>query len=399
MRAAAAIAKGPDWRVALRHLNRQWRAAFGRDQPVDLAVLFAGAAYAGNFAALLGEVRASTGATLLVGCSGQGVIGTGREIEGEPALSLLVLSLPGARLRASHLLPDDVEHRRTPQAWHRLTGVYPADVTAWLLLADPFSMDAEMLLGALSVAYPGVPLMGGMASGSLARRRTHLFLNGRVYDRGAVALALGGPYRVRPLVAQGAAPIGRPWTVTGARGNAIETIGQRPAYRVLAETLQTLPAPLQQRAEENLLVGLAMDEYRDVLRHGDFLIRNLLGVIPGTGALAVAGLPRIGQTMQFQLRDPEAADEELRVLLQRAAEDLGDRRPGAALLFSCNGRGVGLFGTPDHDARAVEAHLGPVPLAGVFCNGEIGPVGERAYLHGFTASLALIVPEESAAGL
>ena len=199
-------------------------------------------------------------------------------------------------------------------------------------------------------------------------------------------IGLGGAACLRPVVSQGCEPIGDAWTITDVAGHIVKTIGSRPAYQVLVETVQGLDAARRQRANGNLLVGLAMDEYRDEFERGDFLIRNLMGVDPKSGAIAVAAEPRIGQTLQFQIRDAHAADEELRHMLRSTL----DSPSAAALLFACNGRGVGLFGAPDHDARTVRELLGPVPLAGLFCNGEIGPVGAATYVHGFTASLALI---------
>jgi small ligand-binding sensory domain FIST len=115
-----------------------------------------------------------------------------------------------------------------------------------------------------------------------------------------------------------------------------------------------------------------------------------MGVDRSSGALAVAANPRVGQTLQFQVRDARAADEELRHLLGAAAHDL-PALPAAALLFACNGRGVGLFGAPDHDVRATRELLGEPAVAGFFCNGEIGPVGGSTFVHGFTASLGLFV--------
>jgi small ligand-binding sensory domain FIST len=218
-----------------------------------------------------------------------------------------------------------------------------------------------------------------------------LFLNWDVHHGGAVLVALGGEYAVRTVVSQGTEPIGEPWTVTEAERNLLRTIGGRPAYEVLTETFRALPAPLQERAARNLLVGLAADEYRDRFGRGDFLIRNLIGVERETGALAISALPRVGQTVQFQLRDADAADAELHALLAGARTDLGETAPIAALLCSCNGRGRGLFGATDHDARVLGEELGPLPVAGLFCNGEIGPVGGVPFLHGFTASVGLIV--------
>ena len=390
MRAAAAIAQRPHGRDALAEATSQM-PLLSSGEVVDLALLFASSEYVEEFPELVTNVRSATGARFLIGCSGQGIIGVGREVEGEPALALLALSLPGAVLSAVRLSQGDLERSHRPEEWHRLTGVLPDDVNAWFLFADPFTLDAEGLLVAVSEAYPGTPLVGGLASGDFRLRRTHLFLDDEVYDHGAIALALGGAYGVRTIVSQGCAPIGEPWTITGAQGHLIETIAQRPAYEVLLETVQALSPEVQQRARGNLFVGLAMDEYRDEFCRGDFLIRNLVGADPESGALAVGVLPRVGQTVQFQLRDPAAADEDLRELLERAKAELGGEEPVGALLCSCNGRGVGLFGMPDHDARTVAERLGPIPLAGFFCNGEIGPVGSRNFLHGYTASIALVV--------
>lgn len=231
--------------------------------------------------------------------------------------------------------------------------------------------------------------MGGMASGDREARRTQLFLDGQVYEDGAVALAIGGPLTIRSIVSQGCNPIGRPWTITGAEGQYIQTIGGRPALEVLLETIAELPPGEQERAQQNLLIGLAMDEYREEFGRGDFVIRNLLGANRENGAIAVAAAPREGQTLQFQVRDAAAADEDLRLLLEEARAASPGTDSIAALLWSCNGRGQGLFGTPDHDAKAIAEILGPIPLAGFFCNGEIGPVGSINYLHGFTASIAL----------
>ncbi|HEU5381416.1 MAG TPA: FIST C-terminal domain-containing protein, partial [Ktedonobacteraceae bacterium] len=186
-------------------------------------------------------------------------------------------------------------------------------------------------------------------------------------------------------------PIGETWTITGVRDNLITTISNRPAYDMLVETFKSLPPRVQQRAQRNLLVGLAADEYLETFHRGNFLIRPLIGVERGTGALSIGALPRIGQTVQFQMRDALAADLDLNELLDQVSATLGHQSPIAGLLCSCNGRGSGLFGTPNHDACAVARQLGPFPLAGLFCNGEIGPIGARPFLHGFTASLALLI--------
>ncbi len=396
--AASGISRQLSWRDALAEALAQipdlgGAGAVGGTR-ADLCFLFASPAFADHFGVLLVDASDATGARFTIGCSGQGVIGAGREIEGEPALSLLVLRLPGAVLRPARVTQQDIERCKDLEDWRALTGVAPGDANAWFLFADPFTVDGEGLLAALSQAYPGTPLVGGMASGDVQRRRTHVFLNRKVYEDGAVALALGGAYTVRTVVSQGCMPIGRPWTITGADGQFIQTIAQRSAYEVLAETVKTLSPAVAERARGNLLVGLAMDEYREELGRGDFLIRNIVGVDRDSGALAVSAFPRVGQTVQFQIRDRATADEDLNEMLAVVAASSA-QPPVAALLCSCNGRGIGLFGTPHHDAGVLDRRLGPLPAAGFFCNGEIGPVGSRNFLHGFTASIALIVPAHS----
>ena len=385
--AASAIVRHPDWRAALAGVLQH---VTERVASPDLAVLFASASYEHEFPELLQRTQQALQSRVLIGCSGQGVIGPSTEVEGEPALTLLTLSLPDALLEARHLSQAELQRCDSADATRALLGVPLDDVSTWILLADPFTLDGERLLAVLSAAYPGVPLLGGMASGEQANRRTHLFLNGQVHIDGALALAVGGPLTIRSIVSQGCNPIGRPWTITGAQNQIVSSIAGRPALEVLTETIEQLPEEERQRAQQNLLIGLAMDEYRDDFGRGDFLIRNLLGADRESGAIAVSALPREGQTLQFQVRDAEAADEDLRLLLDEAKTSaLAGGEPMAALLWSCNGRGQGLFGSPDHDAKAIADILGPIPLAGFFCNGEIGPVGSENYLHGFTASIAL----------
>lgn len=389
--AHGAVAAGATWEEALEGVLSQTGESV---QGADLALVFASHVFAPRFDQLLARVHELTGALVVAGCSGQAIIGAGREIERQPAVSLLAATLPGVVLHPMHITQTKMQRCNSADDWLALIGVAPEDVNAWIILADPFRLDIDALLAGLSLAYPAAPLIGGLASGDFRARRTHVFFNAGVYDEGAVLIGIGGAYTIQTVVAQGAQPIGETWTVTGAEGQWITSIGGRQPAEVLNETVQTLSAANRARARNNLLVGLAMDEYKTDFVRGDFLIRNLMGSDQPSGALAVSDLPRVGQTVQFQLRDSWAADTDLKEMLIAAKAELGDSAPVAALLCSCNGRGENLFGVPHHDAAAVAEHLGPVPLAGFFCNGEIGPVGGRPYVHGFTASLGLIVPVE-----
>jgi small ligand-binding sensory domain FIST len=391
MKAQAAIATGQNWREALDQAVPQL-SMLADGTKIDITLLFASDAYAADFPALLAEVRRLTGGGVLLGCSGQGIIGPGREVEHEPAVSVQLFSLPGAALTPARLEPADVSGEDAPRVLAERLGHSADRVSAWLFFVDPFSVDSERLLALLAAGSDDVPLIGGLASGDFRRRQTFVFLNDDVFANGVAGVALGGAFTVRTIVSQGAMPIGEPWTITEADGNFIQTIGMRPALEVLAETFEKLPPELQRRAQSNVLVGLAIDEYRDQFERGDFLIRNLVAVDQEHGTIAVGAYPRVGQTIQFQLRDPVAADEELKAMLIRTQLDLGDQQPVGALLCSCTGRGAGLFGAPDHDAQALVERFGDLPVAGFFCNGEIGPVGAKNFLHGYTASIALILP-------
>ena len=232
---------------------------------------------------------------------------------------------------------------------------------------------------------PGTVVMGGMASGGTGPGDTRLFLDDRVVDTGAVGARMPG-IRIRPLVSQGCRPIGNVYTVTRAAGNVIHELGGRPPLQRLQELVETLPSGDRELVGRGLHVGRVIDEYKAEPERGDFLIRGIVGVDPQSGALAVGDRIEVGETIQFHVRDAATADEDLRTLLEREAE------PAAgALLFTCNGRGSRLFSVPDHDASLVSEKLGGLPLAGFNCAGEIGPVGGKNFLHGFTASIALFV--------
>ncbi|HEY4383150.1 MAG TPA: FIST N-terminal domain-containing protein [Ktedonobacteraceae bacterium] len=388
--AQAAIAANENWEAALQAVLSQIGPG-----AVDVVFLFASSAYAEHYPELLRGVLHATGASLLLGCSGQGIVGGGQELEDVPSLSLLTLSLPGTSFRAIRLTQELLDQELRPLDWQRKLALSPEDVNAWLLFADPFQMDCEGLIESLSTAYPGLPMVGGLASSDFVERRTFIFWNEEVFTDGGIALALGGDYTIMPLISQGCDPIGETWTITKVQDDGlIETISNRPALHMLTETFQGLRPDIQHRAQRNLLIGLAADEYLDTFERGSFLIRTLLGVDRRTGSIAIGAFPRVGQTIQFQMRDADTADLDLKELLKQARITLVNNRPVAALLCTCNGRGENMFAEPNHDASLVEHYLGPLPMSGLFCNGEIGPIGQKPHLHGFTASLALFVKKE-----
>jgi small ligand-binding sensory domain FIST len=199
---------------------------------------------------------------------------------------------------------------------------------------------------------------------------------------GAVAVLLSDDVPVTPVVSQGCRPIGQPFTVTNAKQNLVLELAGQPAMQRLQELVLAADEDERELMRQGLHLGVVVDEHKLDFSRGDFLVRNVLGADRNNGAIAVGELVQVGQTVQFHVRDANAADEDLRALLNSVEGD-------AALLFTCNGRGSHLFGVPNHDAGVVDDLLGPLPLAGAFCAGEIGPVGGKNFLHGFTASLAV----------
>lgn len=328
---------------------------------------------------------------LLAGCSSQALIVGAQEVEQNAGITLGLYSLPGADLKGFHFTQAQVEQCSGPAYWRSETGLQPDQTNGWLVFIDPFHLDSESWLKTWNEAYAPRPVLGGLASGDLTEQTTQIYLNGDVFEEGGVALSFGGAVGLAGVTSQGCTPIGETWTLTKVEQNIIHEIGNRPAYEVLAETFNQLAPEDQKKARGNLFIGLVVNEYLEDFHRGDFLIRNLLGADPRSGSIAVGALPRLGQTVQFQRRSATAATEDMDELLTRARAKLGAATIYGGCLCSCNGRGQGLFGKPNHDAQMVQQRLGPLGLSGFFCNGEIGPVGQKNFLHGYTASLALFI--------
>lgn len=358
---------------------------------VSLGLVFLNPRFYAQAGQILELLQVHARIPLLAGCSGMSLISGNQEMEDESGLVLGLYHLPGADLKAVHFSQEDLQETTDPAYWPRKTGVSREETNGWLVFADPFTLDAEHWMESWNQAYAPLPILGGLASGNFSEQRTQVYLNNTVYDEGAVAISVGGAVGLASVISQGCTPIGEPWTITRAERNFIHEIGNRPAYQVLAETISQLSSEEQQKSRGNLFIGLVMNEYLEEFHRGDFLIRNLIGADPKTGVLAVAAFPRTGQTIQFQRRDAAAGTEDITALLKRSHGQLKNKQIYGGCLCSCNGRGKRLFGVESHDASHVQTELGPIGLAGFFCNGEIGPVGEKSFLHGYTASLALFV--------
>ena len=359
---------------------------------VSLGLVFMSPKFFPHAEQVLEILRVHARIPLLAGCSGSGLVAGQEEIESAGGLVLALYSLPGAQLKAVRFTQEQIEQAAGDEHfWPVEFGIAKEKVNGWLAFIDPFHLDAEAWLRSWNKNFAGQPVYGGLASGKFPEPATQVYLDGEVFDDGGVAIAVGGDVALEGVVAQGCTPIGEAWTLTRVEQNLIQHIANRPAYAVLTDTVNQLPPAEQQKARGNLFIGLAVNEYLEEFHRGDFLVRNLIGGDPNSGVLAVGALPRAGQTIQFQRRDAATASEDLNQLLGLAKQTFANSKILGGCLFCCTGRGKNLFGRPSHDAESVQKNLGPLGLTGFFCNGEIGPVGDKNFLHSHTAALALFV--------
>jgi small ligand-binding sensory domain FIST len=381
--------------------------------PPDLALVFISSAFASEFSRLMPLLQAAMDLPPLIGCSGVGVIGGDdqqqtQEVEAAPALSLCLASLPGVTVQTFHLTEMDLPDLDSPpDAWVEEIGVDPAVDPQFILLADPFSSSINDLLQGMDYAYPQAVKVGGLAGNNSMQRHGGLFCNHTFHTDGIVGVALSGHVVLEAIVAQGCRPIGEPYRIAAADRNILLKLedadnsdaAAEPALTRLKAMLGELEERDRQLAQNSLFIGIAQDSFKRTLSHGDFLIRNLLGVDPRTGAIAVGDRLRTGQRVQFHLRDATTSAEDLDHLLAQYQQTSPGASPAGALMFACLGRGKGLYQEENFDSQRFHQKLGWVPISGFFCNGEIGPIGSTTFLHGYTSVFGLCrqpTAEESA---
>ena len=393
MQWATAISHRTSIEDALQECSGEVRRRLGPG-PLTLALGFFTPHFAAYYPRVPGLVARYLEPETFVGCSGGGVIGGGEEVEREPAVTLIAARLPdvvAAPIRVGEDLPD---LDGPPDAWQRLASAKPEDEPQFVLLADPFSVRVEALLAGLDYAFPAAPKIGGLASGGTSPGLNALFLNDEVFAGGVVGVALSGDVAVDTVVAQGCRPIGETMQVTRCNGNLLYELDDEPAFQVLQELFADLNERDQRLAATALFVGVLMDEFSEKPRVGDFLIRNLIGIDPQRGAVAVGENLQEGMRLRFHVRDAETSAEDLRAMLTGYKEIIPEHAEvSGALLFSCLGRGEGLYNEPNFDTGVFREHVGDLPVGGFFCNGEIGPVGGSTFLHGYTSSFGLFRPK------
>ncbi len=353
---------------------------------VDLVTLYVTPHFEDELPAVIERVEAFFPTAIVMGCTAEGTIGGDRELERVPSMSLLAASMPGVQVRPFHIEQEQLGEASTQFDWERLVGVSPESNPLFVAMADPFRVDVEGFVDHISDLFPGAALIGGIASGGTEPEQNRLICGGEIQREGIVGVALSGDFDVTTVVSQGCRPIGKPFVITKGDRNVVYELGGKPVLERLHATLTGLSESDTKLARESLLLGRVIDEYKSDFARGDFLIHNILGVDRRSGAVGIAGHARVGATVQFHVRDAESADEDLRKMLAPH----GDTGVVGAFMFGCNGRGTNMWTEPGHDVGVLRELLGDVPVAGFFCGGEFGPVGGRNFIHGFTASIALI---------
>ena len=385
---ASAISRKTDTEAAVRDLADAIRSQIGR-APLDLGLVFFSAHHAEKSRLVASMLREELHIEVCLGCSGEGVIAGGEELETAAALTLWVASLPQVRVTPLRLSFSPVQDQVQMAGWPEPS----AEASTFILLADPFTTPIHDVLSVMADRYPNGQAIGGLAGGGHGAGENRLIRNIEVFDGGLIGVQLSGPLTIRTVISQGCRPIGERFMVTRSDRNLIYELSGKPALERLQDAFESLEASQRQQALRALHIGIVIDEHRSQFERGDFLVRNLVGADQQAGAIAIGDVVQEGQTIQFHLRDAKSASEDLHVLLA-ADRAKHQNQPLGALIFSCCGRGEGLFGRAHHDSRVLQERIGRIPVAGFFAQGEIGPVGGRNFLHGYTASVAIFSEPE-----
>jgi len=389
MKWVSALSKQPDIDAAVEEASEEIIRQLGNDQ-ANLTVIFVAPQYKDFYDKIPDLVNRYLKPGMLFGCSGGGIIGNGEEAEQQPAFSITCAKLPGVKIQSIYSETKELPDQDTsPSVWREWLNVNIEDQPHFVFLADPFSFRGEEFLAGVDFAYPNSKKVGGLASGAQSMGENALYLGNKIYSNGLIGIALSGDIEVDTIVAQGCRPIGEPMKITDCQDTLLKSLNGKPTLEILQDLNETLSDSDKKLLQTSLFLGIEMDPMKDELKQGDFLIRNLMGVDRESGALAIGALLRTGQLVQFHLRDKKMSAEDLDVMLTRYLSQGQAENASGALLFSCLGRGKYLYGEANHDTNMFHKKLGEIPLGGFFCNGEIGPVGNTTFLHGYTSSFGI----------
>lgn len=378
---------------AIENVCSEIEAKFAGQSP-DFALLFISSPHIfqqrGQLSQFLTRLIERLGTDTVIGCSGSGVIGDGKEYEQEAAVSLFAASVPNAKIRSFYC--NEIDRRR----W-KAAGEFAENLplendehAPVFLLSDPFTFNIEDFLLESQKAFPETKIIGGLASGPGAPGLNVLFHGPDVKNNGAVGFQVEGDFDFRCVVSQGCRPIGRPGIITKGKGNVISSIRGRSPLEELEQLITESSEDEKELIQKSLLIGRVIDEHKHEFQRGDFLVRPIMKV--SEAGMAIGDVIKTGQTVQFHARDAATAKEDLEQMLSELRDSESFAKAQGALLFACNGRGENLFGKPHHDSQEIQRILGDLAIGGFFCGGEIGPIGHKHFLHGFTSVIGVFAP-------
>ena len=391
MKWASAISESENVEEAVSECAESIKSIVGNSP--DLVFVFPSFNFSGQFKDISNALSKHFENSVIMGCSGNGVIGAGREVEHTPGFAMCAAELPEVEITPFHISDSDLpDGDDPPNKWENVLGVSRESHPNFVLLADPFSVRGENLLMGMDYAYPDCKIVGGLASGGTQPGSNALYLNNITYDHGIAGVALSGNIEINTIVAQGCKPIGSLSRITKCERNILQELDGRSPFDILGETYNDLNEADQKLFQNSLFLGVVMDPFESSPGIGDFLIRNIVGANPDAGQLAVGQMLREGQLVQFHLRDAQTSTENLSNMLDEYQSTPFGPETGA-LMFSCLGRGKYLYEEPDHDTDLFREKIVDLPLTGFFCNGEIGPVSGSTFLHGYTSSVGIFKPQ------
>jgi len=362
---------------AIREAVISCRKSLGGDP--DLVIVSVSSDYRAHLPALIEHFQIDGHARRIIGSSTCGSFGVGKELENTSGVSFSFLRLP----------ETSFELIRSKEAIGK-SALLDSVPAGFIVMADPFRCGSQGPLREINTHFAGVPAIGGMITGGPEDEDLFLFTEEGKVEADFLALGLCGGIRMVPLVAQGCRPVGEPMVVTGSRSNVVHSIGGREPFRVLEEAFGSLGDSLKEAADGNIFAGLAIREEVDEFEAGDFLIRFIVGVDLADGKLILTSPPRVGQTLQFQLRNAGVAKQ----VLKENCESIKAEHGLPFSSFFCGGRGRGrrLYGEPDQDAAIIQEVFGAIPVTGFYGSGEFGPVAEVNFRHDHSLCGALFYP-------
>ncbi len=387
----SAVSDAPSFSEAIEQVSEQVSVNLGlqgRERP-DITLVFVSRHHAPSYFVAPELFSSRLGSKVLIGSSASGVIGAGREIEGRPGVSVCSAMLPGASAHPFYLKQDDLpDADAPPEKWHNLLDVDSEKVRSFLLFPDPYTIRPDALIAGLDFAFPKANKTGALVSGGSGPGTSALFSNGGVQRSGAVGVAFTGDVEMESVVSQACRPIGRPMVVTEASENLVLKLDGESALTTLQSVFKEASAESKLLIRRSVQIGILNRYAGEPDDTGEYVLRNVLGMVEDSGAVAVGDTVREGQVVQFHVSDSEVAEQDLRASLSDyVANDY--RIPSSALMFSCLSLGKRLHGQPDHDTAIFQDVVAPVPLAGFFSNGEISTKNGHTRLHGYTSSFSM----------